>query len=93
MIWKPNHDSYGNVINPGDICIRNLRSGGCEYIVFVGSVWGGKTSLGEYGRFLNRDGFTSIKYSNVLLAFDHVSDRRAKIGIDELVRRFYEQGK
>lgn len=93
MTWKINKDKYGNVINPGDICIHNLRGSGCEYVVFVGSVWGGKTSLGKYGRFLNGNGFTSIKYSNVLLAFDPISDRRATVGINELVRRFYEQGK
>ena len=93
MTWKTNKDGVGNILNPGDVCVRNIRSGSCEYIVFVGSVWGGKTSQGEYGRFLNRDGFTSIKYRNVLLAFDPISERRAKIGIDELVRRFYEQGK
>lgn len=93
MTWKTNKDGAGNVIHPGDVCVRNLRGSSCEYIVFVDSVWGGKNSKGEYGRFLNRNGFTSIKYRNVLLAFDPVSERRAKIGINELVRNFYEQGR
>lgn len=88
-----NEDGAGNIIKPGDVCVRCSRSGKPEYCVFVGSVWGGKSSGGDYGRFINESGFTSVKYSNVLLAFDPMSDRRPKIATNELVRRFYEQGK
>lgn len=93
MTWKTNKDGVGNIICPGDICIRSLRNGKCEYIIFVDSVWGGETSKGEYGRFISTRGFTSIKYSNVLLAFDPMSTRTASVGIAELTRKFYEQGK
>lgn len=93
MTWmRNNKDGVGNTINPGDVCVRSTRSGKPEYCVFVGSVWGGKGSRGLYGRFVTPSGFTSIKYSNVLLAFDPMSERRAESGIKELVRTFYEKG-
>ncbi len=93
MTWVRNEDGLGNVIKPGDVCVRSTRSGKPEYCVFVGSVWGGKSSGGAYGRFITQSGFTSIKYTNVLLAFDPMSERRASNGIKALVRRFYEKGK
>lgn len=93
MTWKTNQDGVGNVLIPGDICVRSLRGGKCIYCIFVGSVWGSKSSKGEYGKFLTSNGFSSFKLSNVLLAFDPISERRATIGISELTRKFYEQGK
>lgn len=92
MTWKTNYDGQGNIIKPGDVCIRNTRNGKCEYLIYVDSVWGGQTSKGDFGRFLSKDGFTSIKYINVLFAFDPMSKRRATKGVQELIRKFYEQG-
>ncbi len=92
MTWMHSKDGAGNIIRPGDLCVRSTRNGHPEYCIFVGSVWGGKASGGEYGRFLTPSGFTSIKYSNSLLAFDPMSERKAEKGIKDLVRRFYEKG-
>ena len=91
-MWVHSKDGAGNIIKPGDICVRSTRSGKPEYCVFVGSVWGGRASAGEYGRFLVDSGATSVKLSNVLLAFDPMSERRPTQKALALVRRFYEQG-
>ena len=93
MTWITKKDAEGNAISPGDVCIRARRHTGCEYCIYVDSVWGGKVSRGEFGRFLTSKGLTSIKYSNILLAFDPMSKRRPELGVNELIRRFYEQGK
>ncbi len=93
MTWLNKHDGQGNVIKVGDVCVRSSRNGRCEYCVFAGDVWGGKSSTGEYGRFICENGISSIKYRNVLLAFSSTSNRRPKQGVNDLIRRFYEQGK
>ena len=85
-------DGAGNIIKPGDVCVR-YRSGKLEYIVFKRGVWGGRLSRGEFGRFITDDGFSSIKYRNVLFAFDPMSLRRAEVGIKKLTRMFYERGR
>lgn len=93
MMWKSAKDAVGNVIIPGDVCVYASSSRGCIYVVFSDTVWGGTQSKGEYGRFLSEYGISSIKYSNVLLAYDPMSSRRSKIVSNELTRKFYEQGK
>lgn len=79
------HDAAGNEIRPGDLCVvyRNYR---LEYAVHRKEVWGAKGSKGEYGRFITRDGETTIKYRNVLLATDK-NKKTAK----ELIKKYFEE--
>lgn len=93
MTWVTKHDSQGNIIKPGDLCVRCGRSGKPEFCIYVGDAWGGKSSNGDYGRFINADSSFSIKYSNVICVFDPIGDRRSEKGFKEIVRKFYEQGK
>lgn len=79
-------DGEGNTIRPGDVCIRH-KAGKLEYIVFKRDVWGTKLSKGEFGKFITSAGETSMKYSNVLFAFDPASARRPKLSV---IRKFYE---
>lgn len=88
-------DLNGNVIHPGDVCTRVVRTGAkatLEYCVYKGESWGGSNSKGVYGRFISQDGtLRSIKYTSVLLAFDPMGERRAQSPlIRKLVKIFYE---
>lgn len=81
-------DGAGNVIKPGDVCIRHMK-GKLEYIIYKKEVWGGQGSKGEFGRFVTNSGETSIKLSNVLFAFDPMGKRRPEVR--EIIRKFYEE--
>lgn len=90
-------DSSGQVIHPGDVCVRivrddrNFNKGSLEYCVYKGEAWGGSGSKGEYGRFITSGGNRSIKYTSILFAFDPMGKRRASTEeIRELTKKFYE---
>jgi len=81
-------DKAGNELYYGDVCVRALH-GVIEYVVYKKEVYGATGSKGEYGRFVTKDGETSIKFRNILLAFDPLSSRRPKAG--EVIRKYYEE--
>lgn len=91
MTWINKKDAVGHIIKPGHICVKANRIGGCEYCIFIGSAWGGKRSTGEYGQFITTRGNTSVKYKNVLLAYDPLVTEGNVKEIKELVRTYYER--
>lgn len=76
------YDGAGNELRPGDVCVRQSK-GTLEYVVYKKAVWGGNKSKGEFGRFITKNGETSIKFSNVLSAV------RPKVL--EIIRKYYEE--
>lgn len=88
MMTLNKRDGAGNTLKPGDVCIRHVK-GKLEYIVYKKEVWGGNGSKGEFGRFVTAEGESSIKFSNVLFAFDPLSSRRAKA--TKVIRKYYEE--
>lgn len=87
--WKK-RDAYGQVIHPGDICVRSINDK-VELVIYKGESWGGKESKGEFGRFITPSGNRSLKYTGVVFAFDPMGERRNKSEqVTKLVREFYE---
>ena len=83
--WKK-QDRYGQVIHPGDICVYNNK-----FVIYIKDSWGGQKSKGEYGRFETEAGTRTIKYTNVVFAFDPMGERRNQsTTIKGLCRKFYE---
>lgn len=81
-------DKAGNVLLSGDVCVREVH-GVLEYVVYKKEVYGARGSKGEYGRFVTENGETSIKFRNILFAFDPLSTRRARAA--EVIRKYYEE--
>ncbi len=94
MLSFKKKDVYDQDLNPGDVCIRQIKDGpyrkSIEFCVYKGEVRGNK-SKGTFGRFITPRGIVSLKYTSVIFVFDTASDRRSKAPeISGLVRRFYE---
>lgn len=84
-------DAYGQTLKPGDICARSV-GGKPELIIYKGDSWGGNKSRGEFGRFITPDGPRSVKYTNVLFAFDPIGTRHTRAEqVTKIVREFYEE--
>lgn len=84
------YDALGAEIKPGDICVRGTKSG-IEPVIYRGETTANGKSTGKFGRFYTAKGKTSIRYSNVIFAFDPVGDRRNKSEeVQLLTRKFYE---
>ena len=83
------HDAYGQVLKPGDVCVRSTRSR-LEFCVYKGESRG-NNSKGTFGRFITDSGITSLKFTSVIFVFDGTSSegRRSKEAIP-LIRRYYE---
>lgn len=90
-IWLK-RDKLGQIIQQGDVCVRmKTDRSGIEFCIYKGEAWGGNGSKGEFGRFITPTGVRSIKYANVLFAFDPLGKRRSKSEqVKELAREFYE---
>lgn len=79
-------DRFGQVLIPGDLCVYDKK-----FIVYKGETWGGSSSKREFGRFITPEGARTIKYTNVIFAFDPMGKRRSEASIiKDLTRRFYE---
>ena len=88
-------DKKGQELNPGDVCVRLVRTGpysqNLEFIVYKGEVFGGKGSKGEFGRFITPSGQSSIKYSSVVFVFEPVGERRSESDeVQTVLRKYYE---
>lgn len=90
-------DATGQVIHPGDVCVRVIRDGrkfnksSLEFCVYSKPSWGGKGSKGEYGQFITPHGKSSLKFTSVIFAFDPMGERRNKSEqVAKLAREFYE---
>lgn len=89
-------DAYGQVLNPGDVCVRLKRdkkkmSSSLEFCIYERESWGGESSKGEFGRFITPQGTRSIKYTSVVFAFDPMGERRNKSNeVTNITREFYE---
>lgn len=88
------YDKYGQVISPGDICVRITKDGqysrNLEFCLYKGVTRGSKAT-GKFGRFITPKGESSIKHSNVVFAFDPMGKRRSQTDeVNEMVRKFYE---
>lgn len=84
---NPKEDKYGEPIHPGDVCVWDSR-----LVIFVKPSWGAKgVSKGEYGKFISDTGMVSVKYKNVVFAFDPMGKRRNQSKeVTGLCRKFYE---
>lgn len=79
-------DRYNQPLHPGDICVYDN-----QLVIYKKESWGGEGSKGEYGKFITTMGTRSIKYKNVIFAFDPMGERRNKSDeVRELCRKFYE---
>lgn len=87
------YDKYGQVIHPGNVCVRLIKeqyTRTIEFCVYKEDVRGSK-SKGTYGRFITDKGVRSIKYSNVIFVFDKWSKRVADIPeITKMIQEYYE---
>lgn len=86
------YDKYGQLLTPGDICIRQTKDGpyrrNIEFVLYKGVGKGSVT--GEYGRFITTEGESSIKHSSVIFAFDPLSERRARTDeIKKITSKYY----
>lgn len=80
-------DKYDAIISPGDVCILSTNS---DIIlgIYVRPSPGGRT--GQYGLFYTIDGKTSVKYKNVVVAYDSMGIRVINHDITkQLMRRYY----
>lgn len=90
MLNFDKHDKYGQVIYPGDVCVRASKKG-AEFVIYKKHSWGSKKSRGEFGRFITPNGECSVKYSSVIFVFNPLGDRRSKTEqVTKLIRKFYE---
>lgn len=79
-------DRTGQEIRPGDLCVYDN-----SLVVYKKISWGGEGSKGQYGQFITADGVRSVKYTNVIFAFDPLSERKNQSDeIKALCRKFYE---
>lgn len=95
-LLSPKKDKFSQNINPGDICVRQVRERNkmtsyLEFVIYKEGVWGGTSSKGEFGRFITPNGIRTIKYSSVVFAFDPLSERRSRAdSVLSITKQFYE---
>lgn len=84
------HDSYGQVLKPGDVCVMHDKSKGLKFCVYKEEVR--NSTKGEYGKFITAKGTVTLKFTSVVFVFDTLTDRRGKSEeVTKLVRGFYEE--
>ena len=84
------HDTYGQIINPGDVCAAVVKNN-IHLVVYKGDSWGGKHSKGDFGVFITPNGTSSLKYNNIVFAFDPMGKKRSMAReIQSGVREYYE---
>lgn len=86
-------DSTGEAIKPGDMCLYTRRQGSeriVEFCIYIGDTKG-NGSTGNYGQFKTTTGKRSLKYSNIIFAFDPLGERRNQSEqVKEIIRKYYE---
>jgi hypothetical protein len=94
MLSFKKYDKYNQEIKPGDVCVRlekdNKWGRTVEFCVYIGDTRG-NSATGRFGRFQTLKGVRSFKYSNIIFAFDPLSERRNRSEeVINLTRKFYE---
>jgi hypothetical protein len=80
-------DKYGAILKPGDVCIWGSKAGAI-ICIYAGGAPGGMT--GQYGSFHTPVGLKSIRYKNIVAAYDSMGQRIINHDITKrLMREFY----
>lgn len=79
-------DKYGQAIMPGNVCVYDGR-----FVVFKRHSWGGASSKGLYGVFIDNGKEVSVRYSSVLFVFEPSSKRHSEAPVlRKLLKEYYE---